>query len=148
MNAWMNDAHTDSSKQRRCNSSPHMFLSYRLCSSHLTLQGDTSEGDLWLCVWMEAKEGEALSHCPLQLIFTQDKASFIRFPARILLVSPKMGGRWWPHNSKWNLDRSEVGCVGRHEEEEREEQEVLGSGRESWTDGWMNREEKRERNTI
>lgn len=75
-----------------CNSYPHMCLCYWPYSSHLTLQSDTSEGDLWLCSWMEAKEGEVLSHCPLQLIFTQDKASFIHFPCRCFIGLPQ---NWW-----------------------------------------------------
>lgn len=46
------------------------------------------------------------------------------------------------------IERSNVGCVGRcEEEEEGEEQEVSGSGRESRRDGWMNGGENSARNT-
>lgn len=77
MNEWI--PHPDSSSlliYDECNSCPHMCSCYRPYSSHLTLRSDTSEGDLWLCPWMEAKEGEVLSHCPLRLIFNPGQGLF------------------------------------------------------------------------
>lgn len=59
---------------------------------------------------------------------------------------PKRLGDDGPHKSKWNSERSNVGCVGQREKEG-EEQEVSGSGQESSRDGWMNGGERRGRNS-
>lgn len=76
-----------------------------------TLRSDTSEGDLWLCPWMEAKEGEVLSHCPLRLIFNPGQGLF--HPPSLTVfywTLPKKNG--WamtgPRNSKMEL--GEVKC--------------------------------------
>lgn len=58
---------------------------------------------------MVAEEEEVLSHCPLQLIFTQDKASFIHFPCQCFIGLPEKGSgddgptiqneTWWGQRS-------------------------------------------------
>lgn len=77
MDESLKDIHPKPLIYEKCNPNPHTFLRFCPVSSHLTLRSDRSKGDLWLFSWMDAKEGRSCPLCPLQFIFTRDKAAFI-----------------------------------------------------------------------
>lgn len=137
----MNHTHPDSSKPliyENCNSYPHMCLCYWLYSSHLTRGSDTSKGDLWLCSWMEAKEGEALSHCALQLIFTQDKASFIHFPCQSFIGLSQNGWVMMAPTSQNGTRRGQMSDVWDSEKKKERNRKCRGQDKKAaGMGGWM-----------
>lgn len=138
MNEWI--PHPDSSSlliYDECNSCPHMCSCYRPYSSHFY----SPERHIWgrpVTLPLNGGKGRG-GPVPLSTSINlqpRTRPLSSTFPDSLLLDSPKkkMGGRWRaPAIQKWNWGRSNVGCVGRREEEG-EEQEVSGSGGESRRD--------------